>query len=116
MSDSVSKTPSALRYYESILETVGNTPLVRLNSVTKGLKPLVLAKLESFNPGKSNKDRVGIHIVEMAEKDGTLKPGGTIVEATSGNTGLGLALAAVVKGYKCICVMPDKVGRRSGIF
>jgi cystathionine beta-synthase len=111
MSDSVSKTPSALRYYESILETVGNTPLVRLNSVTKGLKPLVLAKLESFNPGKSNKDRVGIHIVEMAEKDGTLKPGGTIVEATSGNTGLGLALAAVVKGYKCICVMPDKVGQ-----
>lgn len=111
MSDSVSKTPSALRYYQSILETVGNTPLVRLNSVTKGLKPLVLAKLESFNPGKSNKDRVGIHIVEMAEKDGTLKPGGTIVEATSGNTGLGLALAAVVKGYKCICVMPDKVGQ-----
>src|SRR5664279_880255 len=111
MSDSVSKTPSALRYYQSILETVGNTPLVRLNSVTKGLKPLVLAKLESFNPGRSNKDRVGIHIVEMAEREGTLKRGGTIVEATSGNTGLGLALAAAVKGYKCICVMPDKVGQ-----
>ena len=100
-----------MRTFENILATVGNTPLVRLNSVTKGLKPLVLAKLESFNPGRSNKDRVGIHIVEMAEKDGTLKPGGTIVEATSGNTGLGLALAAVVKGYKCICVMPDKVGQ-----
>ncbi|HQQ75897.1 MAG TPA: pyridoxal-phosphate dependent enzyme [Thermoanaerobaculia bacterium] len=100
-----------MRFFEDILATVGDTPLVRLNSVTKGLKPLVLAKLESFNPGKSNKDRVGIHIVEMAEKDGTLKPGGTIVEATSGNTGLGLALAAVVKGYKCICVMPDKVGQ-----
>lgn len=100
-----------MRMFENILATVGSTPLVRLNSVTKGLKPLVLAKLESFNPGKSNKDRVGIHIVEMAEKDGTLKPGGTIVEATSGNTGLGLALAAVVKGYKCICVMPDKVGQ-----
>jgi cystathionine beta-synthase len=100
-----------MRFFEDILATVGDTPLVRLNSVAKGLKPLLLAKLESFNPGKSNKDRVGIHIVEMAEKDGTLKPGGTIVEATSGNTGLGLALAAVVKGYKCICVMPDKVGQ-----
>ncbi len=111
MPDPASKTPSAMRWYESILDTVGDTPLVRLNVVTKGLAPLVLAKLESFNPGKSNKDRVGIHIVEMAEKDGTLAPGGTIVEATSGNTGLGLALAAVVKGYKCICVMPDKVGQ-----
>ena len=100
-----------MRTFDTILATVGNTPLVRLNSVTKGLKPLVLAKLESFNPGKSNKDRVGIHIVEMAEKDGSLKSGGTIVEATSGNTGLGLALAAVVKGYKCVCVMPDKVGQ-----
>ncbi|HTS01637.1 MAG TPA: pyridoxal-phosphate dependent enzyme, partial [Thermoanaerobaculia bacterium] len=105
------KTPPGLRYHESILETVGNTPLVRLRSVAKGVKPLVLAKLESFNPGKSNKDRVGIHIVEMAERDGTLRKGGTIVEATSGNTGLGLALAAVVKGYKCVCVMPDKVGQ-----
>jgi cystathionine beta-synthase len=103
--------PPAMRVFENVLATVGNTPLVRLNSVTKGLKPLVLAKLESFNPGRSNKDRVGIHIVEAAEKDGSLKPGGTIVEATSGNTGLGLALAAVVKGYKCVCVMPDKVGQ-----
>ncbi len=103
--------PSGPRWAASILETVGDTPLVRLNRLTKGLAPLVLAKLESFNPGRSNKDRVGIHIVEMAEKEGALKPGGTVVEATSGNTGLGLALAAVVKGYKCICVMPDKVGQ-----
>lgn len=101
----------ALHYYENILATVGDTPLVRLNRVTEGLRPLVLAKLESFNPGRSNKDRVGIFIVEMAEEEGALKPGGTIVEATSGNTGLGLALAAVVKGYKCVCVMPDKVGQ-----
>ena len=111
MPESDPKPEAAMRTFDTILATVGNTPLVRLNSVTKGLKPLVLAKLESFNPGRSNKDRVGIHIVEMAEKDGSLKPGGTIVEATSGNTGLGLALAAVVKGYKCICVMPDKVGQ-----
>ena len=111
MPEPLSPPPSELRYAASILETVGNTPLVRLNAVTKGLEPLVLAKLESFNPGKSNKDRVGIHIVEMAEREGTLRPGGTIVEATSGNTGLGLALAAVVKGYKCVCVMPDKVGQ-----
>jgi len=102
---------TAPRYYENILATAGNTPLVRLNRVTQGLRPLVLAKLESFNPGRSNKDRVGIYIVEMAEKEGTLRPGGTIVEATSGNTGLGLALAALVKGYKCVCVMPDKVGQ-----
>ncbi len=111
MPEPLSPLPSELRYAASILETVGNTPLVRLNAVAKGLEPLVLAKLESFNPGKSNKDRVGIHIVEMAEREGTLRPGGTIVEATSGNTGLGLALAAVVKGYKCVCVMPDKVGQ-----
>ncbi len=90
---------------------MGNTPLDHLNKISQGLQPLVLAKLESFNPGRSNKDRVGIFIVEMAEKQGPLKPGGTIVQATSGNTGLGLALAALVKGYKCVCVMPDKVGQ-----
>lgn len=111
MSDATSKTPSVPRWHDNILETVGDTPLVRLNAVARGVKPLVLAKLESFNPGKSNKDRVGIHIVEMAEREGALKPGGTVVEATSGNTGLGLALAAAVKGYKCVCVMPDKVGQ-----
>ncbi|MGA7992140.1 MAG: cystathionine beta-synthase [Thermoanaerobaculia bacterium] len=107
----MAETPPAPRWHENILETVGDTPLVRLNAVAKGLRPLVLGKLESFNPGRSNKDRVGIHIVEMAEREGALKPGGTVVEATSGNTGLGLALAAAVKGYKCICVMPDKVGQ-----
>lgn len=111
MTEAFPNTPSAPRYFENILETVGDTPLVKLNAVARGLKPLVLAKLESFNPGRSNKDRVGIHIVEMAEREGTLRPGGTIVEATSGNTGLGLALAAAVKGYTCICVMPDKVGQ-----
>lgn len=110
MSEISQPAPAAPRYYENILQTVGDTPLVRLNAVARGVAPLVLAKLEAFNPGKSNKDRVGIHIVEMAEKDGTLRPGGTIVEATSGNTGLGLALAAAVKGYACVCVMPDKVG------
>ncbi|MCM3876357.1 MAG: pyridoxal-phosphate dependent enzyme [Thermoanaerobaculia bacterium] len=111
MSDAPAKTASTPHYHDNILQTVGDTPLVRLNALAKGVKPLVLAKLESFNPGKSNKDRVGIHIVEMAEREGALKPGGTIVEATSGNTGLGLALAAAVKGYACICVMPDKVGQ-----
>lgn len=111
MSDPSPEGPPRPRWHENILSTVGDTPLVRLHAVARGVKPLVLAKLESFNPGKSNKDRVGIHIVEMAERDGTLKPGGTVVEATSGNTGLGLALAAVVKGYACVCVMPDKVGQ-----
>ncbi len=100
-----------MRYFDDILAVVGNTPLVRLNKVASGVKPLILAKLESFNPGRSNKDRVGMYLVEMAEREGRLKPGGTIVEATSGNTGLGLAMAALVKGYKCICVMPDKIGQ-----
>ncbi len=111
MSDITTPPRPVPHVYDNILETVGDTPLVRLHAVAKGVRPVVLAKLESFNPGKSNKDRVGIHIVESAEKDGSLRPGGTIVEATSGNTGLGLALAAAVKGYKCICVMPDKVGQ-----
>ena len=102
---------SGMRVYDNILEVVGNTPLVKLHKVVTGVRPTILAKLESFNPGRSNKDRVGMHLVEMAERDGTLKPGGTIVEATSGNTGLGLAMAALVKGYKCICVMPDKIGQ-----
>ncbi len=105
-----------LRFAASILETIGNTPLVRLNKLTRGLKrdgrePLVLAKVESFNPGGSVKDRIGRHIVERAEQSGALKPGGTIVEATSGNTGLGLAMSAAVKGYRCVCVMPDKMSQ-----
>jgi len=93
----------------SIIETIGNTPLVRLNKVTRGVAPDVLAKIEYFNPGGSVKDRIGISIIEDAEKSGRLKPGGTIVEATSGNTGVGLAIAAAVKGYKTIFVMPDKM-------
>src|SRR6185436_19503163 len=93
----------------SILETIGHTPLVRLNRVTSDVPSPVYAKLEYFNPGGSIKDRVGTHIVDKAEKAGKIKPGGTIVEATSGNTGVGLAIAAAVKGYKCIFVMPDKM-------
>lgn len=93
----------------SITDTIGNTPLVRLNKVTRGIAPDVLAKIEYFNPGGSVKDRIGVSIIEDAERSGRLKPGGTIVEATSGNTGVGLAIAAAVKGYKTIFVMPDKM-------
>lgn len=98
-----------MKYAKNVLELIGNTPLVKLNSVTKGLKPLVLAKLEYMNPGGSVKDRIGIKMVEAAEKEGLLRAGGTIVEPTSGNTGVGLALAAAMKGYKCVFVMPDKM-------
>ncbi|BCX04744.1 MAG: cystathionine beta-synthase [Candidatus Roseilinea sp.] len=94
---------------DSIVDTIGRTPLVRLHKVTRGVAPDVLAKVEYFNPGGSVKDRIGIAIIEDAERTGKLKPGGTIVEATSGNTGVGLAIAAAVKGYKCIFVMPDKM-------
>ena len=95
--------------HDNILTTIGQTPLVRLNRVTRGLRPAVLAKVEFFNPGGSVKDRIGPAIVDEAERSGRLKPGGTIVEATSGNTGVGLAIAAALKGYKCIFVMPDKM-------
>jgi cystathionine beta-synthase len=94
---------------KTILDAIGNTPLVRLNKVTRGLKPIVLAKLENLNPGGSVKDRIGIAMIEQAEQEGTLKPGGTIIEPTSGNTGAGLALVAAVKGYKMIFTMPDKM-------
>lgn len=94
---------------DSILETVGDTPMVALHNVTKGSKHKFFAKIEYFNPGGSIKDRVAVKIIEEAEKRGELKPGGTIVEATSGNTGVGLALAAAVKGYKCIIIMPEKM-------
>jgi cystathionine beta-synthase len=97
-----------MRYNESILGLIGNTPLVRLNRMTRGLKAQVFAKMENLNPGYSVKDRIGLAMIEAAEAEGTLKPGGTIVEATSGNTGIGLAIAAAVKGYKCIFVMTDK--------
>ena len=92
----------------NILETIGNTPMVRINRITSEVKATVLAKLEFFNPGASVKDRMAIKMVEDAEKSGALKPGGTIIEGTSGNTGMGLALAAIVKGYKLICVSTDK--------
>jgi len=102
---------NSISFHKDILTTIGNTPLVRLNSVTSGLDPLVLAKVESFNPGGSVKDRIGWPIIEDAERDGRLRPGGTIVEATSGNTGVGLAIAAAIKGYRCIFVMPDKMSQ-----
>ena len=97
-----------MEYAENILETIGNTPLIRINSITAELPCLVLAKYETFNPGNSVKDRMALQMVEDAEKDGRLKPGGTIIEGTSGNTGMGLALAATVKGYRLICVINDK--------
>lgn len=95
-------------YYNTIIETIGNTPLVKLNNVCKGIKGTLLAKVEYFNPGNSTKDRMALKMVEDAEKAGILKPGGTIIEGTSGNTGMGLALAAVAKGYRCIFTMADK--------
>lgn len=97
-----------MKYANNILETIGNTPLVKLNKVTKEVDALVLAKVETFNPGNSVKDRMAIKMIEDAEADGRLKPGGTIIEGTSGNTGMGLALGAIVKGYKLICVISDK--------
>ncbi|MEF3079967.1 PLP-dependent cysteine synthase family protein [Winogradskyella poriferorum] len=97
-----------MEYAENILETIGNTPLVKMNKLVEELPCLVLAKYETFNPGNSVKDRMALKMIEDAEADGRLKPGGTIIEGTSGNTGMGLALAAAIKGYKCIFVMADK--------
>jgi len=96
-----------MKYYNNILETIGNTPLVKLNKVVE-TDALVLAKVETFNPGNSIKDRMALKMIEDAEMDGKLKPGGTIIEGTSGNTGMGLALAAIQKGYKCVFVLADK--------
>ena len=98
-----------LRPYNSVLELIGWTPMVRLTSVTDGSPTPVYAKCEFFGPGGSIKDRIGLAMIEAAEADGTLKPGGTVVEATGGNTGLALAMAASLKGYRCICTMPDKM-------
>lgn len=98
-----------VRVYDDVIGAIGNTPLVRLNKVTRGLRAQIFAKLEFMNPGGSVKDRIGLAMIEAAEREGTLKPGGTIVEGTSGNTGVGLAIAAAIKGYKCIFVMPDKM-------
>lgn len=95
-------------YAENILGTIGNTPLIKMNKLVEDIPALVLAKYETFNPGNSVKDRMGLKMVEDAEADGRLQPGGTIIEGTSGNTGMGLALAAIIKGYKLICVLADK--------
>ena len=97
-----------MRYYNSIIETIGDTPLVKLNKVNKGVPGTILVKVEYFNPGNSMKDRMAIKMIEDAEKRGDLKPGGTIIEGTSGNTGMGLALGAIAKGYKCIFTLADK--------
>ncbi len=100
-----------MQVLDTFLDAMGDTPLVRLTKVTRGVRPTVLAKLEMLNPGGSVKDRIGIRMIEAAERDGLLKPGGTIVEPTSGNTGHGLAIAAAIRGYKCIFVMPDKMSQ-----
>jgi cystathionine beta-synthase len=97
-----------MKIYNNILETIGNTPLVRLNRLTKDVKATVLAKVETTNPGNSVKDRMAVKMIEDAEKAGLIKPGGTVIEGTSGNTGMGLALACIIKGYKLICVLNDK--------
>src|SRR5881296_1212076 len=96
---------------DTFLDAVGDTPMVRLHAITRGLQPTVLAKLELLNPGGSVKDRIGLRMIEAAERAGLMKPGATIVEPTSGNTGHGLAIAAAIRGYKCIFVMPDKMSQ-----
>src|SRR5271165_4653482 len=98
-----------MRYFNTMIDAIGNTPLMRLNRVASDVQPLILAKMEMFNPGGSVKDRIGPAMIEYCEKQGLLRPGGTIVEPTSGNTGHGLAIAAAIKGYHCIFVMTDKV-------
>lgn len=100
-----------MQYYDNVVELIGNTPLVRLRNVTEGIQATVLAKVEYVNPGGSVKDRIALRMVEDAEKAGILRPGGTIVEPTSGNTGVGLALVAQLKGYRCVFVCPDKVSQ-----
>jgi cystathionine beta-synthase len=101
--------PTEAQIHENILGTMGNTPLVRLNRVSRGVRAQIISKVEYFNPGSSVKDRIGVTIIEEAERTGRLKPGGTVVESTSGNTGVGLAIAAAIKGYKTVFVMPDKM-------
>src|SRR3982750_1892233 len=96
---------------ETILDAIGNTPLVRLHKVARGVRPALLAKVEFVNPGGSVKDRIGLAMIEAAERAGELRPGGTIVEGTSGNTGVGLALGAAIKGYRCVFTIPDKMSQ-----
>ena len=107
-----------MQYAKNILETIGNTPLGSIEyNITKEVDALVLAKVETFNPGNSVKDRMAVKMIDDAEADGRLKPGGTIIEGTSGNTGMGLALAAIVRGYKLICVISDKQSKeKDGYF
>src|SRR6185369_17232429 len=100
-----------MEYYESVADLVGNTPLVKLGSVAADVPAMVLAKIEYFNPGGSVKDRIAVRMIEAAEASGALQPGGTIVEPTSGNTGVGLAIVAQRKGYECVFVLPDKVAQ-----
>src|SRR4029077_20260642 len=95
--------------HDSILQSVGHTPLVKLRRLVEGLVPTICAKVEAMNPGGSIKDRVAVAMIADAERKGTLRPGGTIIEATAGNTGVGLAMVAAVKGYRCIFVLPDKM-------
>ena len=97
-----------MKIYNNILETIGHTPMVRINNITKDIPATVLAKVETFNPGNSIKDRMALKMIEVAEREGKLKPGATIIEGTSGNTGMGLAIAAIMKGYKCIFTTTDK--------
>lgn len=97
-----------MKYYQHIMETIGNTPLVKINRITADISALVLAKVETVNPGNSIKDRMALKMIEVAEAEGKLKPGATIIEGTSGNTGMGLAIAAIMKGYKCIFTTTDK--------
>src|SRR4030067_3588778 len=99
------------REFNNILEVIGKTPLIRLNRIAKDIKSEIYVKLEYLNPGGSIKDRIGLTMIEAAEREGLLKPGGTIIEATAGNTGVGLALVAAIKKYRCIFVMPDKMSR-----
>ncbi|WP_031261220.1 PLP-dependent cysteine synthase family protein, partial [Curtobacterium sp. B18] len=99
-----------MRYANSVVDLVGDTPLVKLNRVTEGVRATVLVKVEYLNPGGSSKDRIATRILDAAEASGELQPGGTIVEPTSGNTGVGLALVAQQRGYRCVFVLPDKVG------
>src|SRR5688500_19162790 len=98
---------STLDLHDNILGTIGQTPLVRLNRIARGLRCTLAAKVEFFNPGGSVKDRIALNIIEAAEREGRLKPGGTVVESTSGNTGVGLAIVCAIKGYKSVFVMPD---------
>jgi cystathionine beta-synthase len=108
MHPAVDALPDIPQIYDNILGVMGNTPLVRLNRIARGVRAQMIAKVEYFNPGGSVKDRIGITMIEDAERKGQLKPGGTIIEATSGNTGIGLAIAAAIKGYKCVFVLADK--------